>query len=418
MNLKKITGQTSVGLCLALIAQAGFAADAKFTTAGKSFDKGMEAKGMKYGSLLVIPKVEVSEVYDDNIYATENNAKHDLITRIRPSVEVVRDTKSDYVSALARLDINRYAAKKDESTAGYLASLYGAHDFNRMTGVSGKLSYSRQFEDRGDPNSPANSAKPVVYNYGLARAGLTHKFTRALDVKVGTEARSYDYQDSYTQGGAFINNEGRDRTDYIQSAQVRYKLNRSFSPFVRGTLDNRVYDRKAPTNRSSQGGSVVAGTEFTLRPSVKGEAFAGVQHRDYHGATYKDIPSTPDFGGNVTWNVDETFSLMGTIDRSVEETTRSLSSAYVETSYALDAEKKLNDSLLLTGGLSRTINSYRGNSANQRHDNYWDGYVGVKHYLSKGVSVAGEYSYRQRSSNIAGGDYDNNKLMLKLSLGY
>ena len=47
-----------------------------------------EPLGIRAGSFLIFPSLNVSEIYDDNVFASDNNTDDDLITVISPQVRV------------------------------------------------------------------------------------------------------------------------------------------------------------------------------------------------------------------------------------------------------------------------------------------------------------------------------------------
>src|SRR3954452_4638018 len=48
----------------------------------------LDPLGIRSGSFLIFPKIEVGTSYDDNVFATENDKKGDFLFQALPSVDV------------------------------------------------------------------------------------------------------------------------------------------------------------------------------------------------------------------------------------------------------------------------------------------------------------------------------------------
>jgi len=373
--------------------------------------------GIRAGSFLVIPKVDVEETYNDNIYATTNNEKSDTITTVRPQIEAHSNWSRHAVNALARGEFQKYNNHGDEDQSNYLAAVDGRLDVLRDTTLGGGVAYARNHEDRGDPNSIGSTVKPVAYDTTTARVGAFRGLGK-LNARVDSQVSHIDYKNGYTSAGGVVNENVRDRNEYAQILRVGYQLDPRFEAFVRATFDTRAYDDKTTvTNRSNHGQTYVAGSTFDITGKTKGEVYAGATHRNYTDSALKDI-STPVWGGKATWNADALTTVIGSIDRGVEETTIGASSGYVATDYDLEVQHSLTRDVLLHGNAGYSDYDYKGFAAGQRKDHVWSAGVGADYWLNRCLKTGLSYGYENRDSNITGGDYSRNLVLLRLTGTY
>lgn len=404
---------------LAAVTAGTVSAQSIVNTAGERLSADHAPMGIKAGSFLIIPKADLDVTHSDNIYATTNNTESDMITTLRPEVKVKSNWNRHALNAMARQETVRYNDNRSENHNNLTLAADGRVDIMRDTSIGGGVSFARDHEDRGNPNSLASNSKPVEYTTSIARLGLYRGLGRA-SARFDTEAKKLDYKDGYTSAGAFVDNGQRDRDEYTNSLRLGWQFDPRFEGFVKGTMDTRNYKRDFSTgyvNRGNNGSSLVAGTTFDVSGKTKGEVFAGVVERNYNNPTFKDI-SEPTWGGKVTWNFSELTSVIAGVDRTIEETTIGASSGYVSTAYTAKVEHALTRDVLLSGNVGWTENEYKGTAANQRQDDVFSVGAGADYYLGKNFKAGVGYTYQDRDSNVTGGDFDRNMLMLRLTATY
>lgn len=375
--------------------------------------------GVRAGGFIIVPKVDLEETYNDNIYATTNNTESDFVTTVRPEVAAKSQWSRHALNAKVNAEWNKYADNSREDNTNYMAAVDGRVDVMKETSIGGGVAFSREHEDRGNPNSIGASTEPTQVDVAVARAGIYRGLGR-VNARLDTEVKDLDYKDGFTNTGGLVNNSLRDRTEYTQSARIGYKATPGTEIFLRGSTDARVYDNKGTTanvNRSSRGNKAVAGVDVEVTGKTKAEAYVGWMNRDYTDTTRKDVDDVT-YGGKLTWNASELTTVTGSVDRDVEETVLAGSSSYVNTAYKVGVEHALTRSFVATGGLGYANNDYKGFAANQRDDDIVTADAGVKYYLNRFLSAGVKYRYLNRDSNVVGGDYDRNTVMVNLTGNY
>ncbi len=403
-------------LALVAVAQASHAqANTEVVAAGERLAADHAPLGVRAGSFLVIPKVELQETYNDNIYATEANEESDFITTAKAEIAARSNWSRHALNAVVKGDARRYADNNDENQENYTLATDGRVDVMRDTSIGGGISYAEDHEERGDPNTIGSPSEPVKYNTTLARIGAYRGLGKA-NARFDSEVKMLEFSNGTSTTGAAINNSVRDRNEYSQSLRLGYRLTDTFEGFVRGVVDNRVYDNKT-NNRTNRGQAVVAGTSFDVTGKTKGEAFVGTAKRKYSNAARPEI-SEPVWGGKVTWNATDLTSVIASVDRGIEETTLNGSSGFVSTDYRVVVEHALTRDILLKGNAGYTNNEYQGAAAFQREDDIMSAGVGVDYWMNRCLKAGLGYSYSDRDSNVTGGDYGRNAVMLKLTATY
>ncbi|MFZ2587030.1 MAG: outer membrane beta-barrel protein [Alphaproteobacteria bacterium] len=374
--------------------------------------------GVRAGSFVVTPKADLEETYNDNVYATKNNTKSDFITTVRPEVAVQSNWSRHALNALARAEMNKFADNSSENTNNTALAIDGRVDVMKETSLGGGVSWVRNHEERGDPNAIGSSVEPTAVDTKTARLGAYRGLGR-FNVRVDGEAKTIDFKNGYTTTGGTVNNSLRDRNEYLTSARVGYKATPGTEVFVKGEMDNRVYNQKGGTtvNRSNHGDKIVVGLDMEMTGKTKAEVYGGVMSRNYVDPSLKDNSGSATYGAKLLWNATDITSVMGSIDRSIEETSLANSSGYENTSYRLGVEHSVMRNTVANAGLGYTTSDYKGTGV-QRNDDVLMANVGAKYYFNRNFSTGASYEFRNRDSNIANGGYDRNVFMLRLTGTY
>lgn len=237
-----------------------------------------------------------------------------------------------------------------------------------------------------------------------------------MNARVDSEVRMIEFEDGRSSTGAVLSNAGRDRNEYTQTARVGYQLSNDFEVFARGSWDNRVYDSKAVA-RSNNGQVYTVGSTFDLTGKTKGEVYVGHMTRSYANSGRAKIDDIT-YGGRLTWNATDLTTVIGSINRGIEETTLAGSDGFVNTNYDLGVEHALTRDVLLKAGVGYTTNEYEGSAANQRDDDIIVANVGADYWLNRCLKAGIGYSYSDRDSNVASGSFARNTVMLRLTATY
>ncbi|PIZ31822.1 MAG: hypothetical protein COY40_01015 [Alphaproteobacteria bacterium CG_4_10_14_0_8_um_filter_53_9] len=374
---------------------------------------------IKAGSFLVAPAVDAEVMYNDNIFASETNEKSDFVTTVRPSVAVKSNWNRHALNARAILEQNDYADNNDESHTNAFAGVDGKVDVLRGTALGGGVSWQRAHEERTSPNSASASDKPIPYEVLTATAGA-YRDVGLVNARFDTRVEAYDYDNTYTRTGGLLNNDGRDRNEFTQTLRLGYKAGAHNEIFIKADLNTRAYDHKgagANINRSSHGRRVVAGYRFDITGKTAGDIYAGLMNRRYVDPAFNDIGNTLTYGGNVQWNASGLTTLKARTNRSIEETTTAATSGYVATTYSVSAEHAVRRNVLMEGNMAYETNDYES-TAVARKDTLYTAGLGATYLINRNLKAKLAYDFTRRDSNVAGGDYDRNRVMVVFSAAF
>jgi uncharacterized protein (PEP-CTERM system associated) len=90
----------------------------------------------------------------------------------------------------------------------------------------------------------------------------------------------------------------------------------------------------------------------------------------------------------------------------------------VDQGVADSAEHALRRNVLLSAKTGFATNEYKGFAANQREDDVWYAGAGADYWLNRCLKIGASYVFRERDSNVNGGDFDRNTFMVRLTGTY
>lgn len=376
----------------------------------QSADKEKGVSGYRAGSFVFNPAIDLTEYYDDNIFATRTGEQSDFITVLTPSLTLDSDWDKHKLRLDTGANLGRYAGHSAENYDDYWAGADGRFDITPKSNLFGGGRYSRSHEERESPDDLVG-LEPTEYDVANGYAGGFHRFDK-LSIRLGGTYRRFDFEDTPVLGGN-INNDDRDRNMYTGGANVAYNFGSGLRGFVESAVDLRRYNSSVDDNgfnRDSDGYRLSAGVRFN-RNNLKGRVFAGYINQQYDDPALSDI-STPNVGGNINWTISPHTKASAFVTRSVDETTLSGASASLSTGGGVNLDHELSPKL--TGNLNASFYDfdYRGID---RDDNLLSVGAGLRYQLTPHVYLSPTYRFNHRMSNIESAEYYNN--IFAVSLG-
>mgnify|MGYP003673920477 FL=1 len=116
-------------------------------------------------------------------------------------------------------------------------------------------------------------------------------------------------------------------------------------------------------------------------------------------------------GLDLTWNVTPLTTVIGGFTREVSETTLAAASGTLKTEYKVSVDHELLRNLILSARAAMSTEEFEGIA---REDDYLNAGIGAKYMLNRNFSLVLDYDYEERDSNVAGSDYETNKILLRL----
>jgi opacity protein-like surface antigen len=370
--------------------------------------------GYPLGSFLFFPELTIGEIYDDNIYATQQNTQSDYITRIAPSFSLVSNWRRHALNFWGGSSLDFYARKSSENTQDAWLGFNGRYDIDDTSNLFGGVTLSRSHEDRASPDDVAG-LKPTVYYQVSGHVGVLKRIG-AWTARVGTTVKYLNFNNVPGVFGT-INNNDRDRTEISIGGRLSYALSPNYSVFVQGAADVRRYVTWPDDNgfdRNSTGFNSGVGLAFQFGRVLWGEAHVGYLMQFYRGLGLSTVEGM-DFGGRVNWRIMNGLMFTAFADRSVEETTLFGATANLYTAFGGRLSYNVTSRLNLSTGLTLARSRYVDIN---RTDQTAIASAAARYQLTPWLFASAEYQFRRRESDVPGQSYIENWAMLRVGTDF
>ncbi len=361
----------------------------------------------------------VDEYYTDNVYFSrplyDQRRLGDWVTVIRPSLGYDYRFDKGFVSLDASAAIGRYARYSSENYFDFGLNANGRYRFDPLTTAIWGLGVSREHEPRSsiEPNDQIGT-EPTTY-WKTSAFGAIQRRLGADALKLGFTYDGYTFQDSSTSVAPYtINNDDRDRDMFTFGARYTHPLAETTRIFTEGTLDLRNYRQSRDDNgyaRDSLGGRAIAGLQQDVGKNGRAEVYGGLLYQNYRDARFGNVVA-PDFGGRYTWTSNGT-SVEARLERTIEETTLSGISSYLQTTASLRLSQDLDNRIRLYGGISLADLGFQDSSRKDQLTNLW---IGARKYLTPHFYLGAEAGFEERDSSDPTNDYTATKIMARLGI--
>ncbi len=376
----------------------------------------VEQLGIRAGSFRFLPRLETGAIYDSNVFATDSNRKHDFIWTIQPRLDIKSDFSEHALNFSASGNAGRYRDFSSENYTDYNVQADGRFDVSKSGAFDGLLYHRRNHEGRGDIDSLAGYAEPVVYRQSGGEAGYTQRFNR-LRARLSGSAQYSEYDDVALRGGGIARQGDRDRWEYAGTGRLGYEFIDGYETFIQGTYSWTRHRRDrdfAGVNRDSDGYEIVGGLTGELTGLITGELYAGYLARNYDDSRLEDFGGLA-LGGRLNWSVTQLTTITGSLSRQIRETSSSLglgtASSYERTLLAVGVDHELLRTLMLNGRAQYRRDDFNGVS---RKDDVYTLAAGATYQVNRYFTLSGGYTYEKRNSDAAGFDYSDNIVYLRV----
>jgi hypothetical protein len=395
--------------------------------------------GLRLGSFLVYPAIEVSGGYSSNPSGTPNG-KGAALYSVEHDLHVQSDWSRHELTADLRGSYTGYSPDETPtlSRPNVDGKVAGRIDVSRDTNINLDGHVLVSTDNPGSPNLQAGLAKlPVFATYG-GDAGIAHRFNR-LEISVKGGAERTVYQDSQLTDGSTASNADRQYNQYGGTLRGSYELTPGLKPFVEVEADKRVHDTEfdfAGFQRNSKGASASVGSTFELTHLLTGEISVGYARRTYEDPRLDDIAGLIG-NASLIWTVDALNTVKFTAASSIGESTlpgvpgvfyRDIGLQYdhsfrrwligsVKLGVGFDTYK--NGAVESTGGETTTVCSCTGGSGassganvSDRVDTNYSAGIGLTYKLNRQFQINGEFRQDWLRSNVEGVDYTASTVLL------
>jgi hypothetical protein len=381
-----------------------------------------DAKGVRVGSFLLFPALELDEVFNDNVFAQSagSGPTASFIQVIKPTLELRSTWATHMLNVYARSAIGFYTNASALDYQDVSVGTDGRIDIQRNWNIYGGFSFNRKHEDPGLPNTVTGPTNVTIYNQLSGSAGYYQKVNRF-------SGRAEFFVDNYTYfdnglglAEGVVPNTDRNRTELRESLRFGYEFLDGYEFWVRGSLNQRMYNTAVDATgfaRNSNGWDVVGGITLDLGGLISAEAFAGYLQQNYVNQGTPPLQG-PMFGLLAHWNPLKELWFRPYVKRTVNEAAFVGDSGYLNTSMGFTTTYNLQPNVQLGGLADYTIADYQSfqsfSSTDSRYDQYVTLGASIMYTPVRQFFVGPSYQYVYRTSNQPGLNYSQNVIMLRL----
>lgn len=417
MLLTIIRNTTAVAVSAAVLCVAGSVraqdpfAESRTQTVTERPRPELDPLGIRAGGFTVFPSISATTAYDDNIFSTDDGEEDDIVWTVAPRVHMDSNWANHFVRVFGAAELVRYDDFGSEDQNNYNFGALGRLDIQRDSYLTAGASQRRLHEERSSPDD-VNGIEPTQYDIRAIDLGGFNRWNR-VSANVDFRAENRDFDDVASSTGAIINNDDRDRDTYLVTLRGGYEIQPEYEAFAEVEFTKVDYDDDVDDNgfnRDSDGYEARLGARVDLTGLIFGDVFVGYLSREYDDPALQDADG-PTAGLDLTWNVTPLTTAKAGIQRYLSETTSANSGGIVATGVRASVDHELLRSLLLNANAFYTVNDYEGID---REDDLIGAGLGANYLVNRYLRFGVEYTYRSRDSNVAGNDYDNNIVMVRV----
>jgi len=361
-----------------------------------------EPLGIRAGSFLLRPAIEVTGGYDSDPGRTKGGRGSSIIT-IAPELSVRSDWSRHALNADLRGTYTAYGAMPSLNRPYFDGRINGRIDISGQTRADIEARAVVSTESPNSPDLPADLARLPIYTTFGGSVGLAHRFNRFEVALKGSIDRT-DYQNSVLTDGSVISNKDRNYNQYAGQLRLSYELTPGMKPFAEVQHDRRVRDLAVDAfgnRRDSWGTAGRVGTTFEFSGKLTGELSVGYLVRTYQDHTLPDLSGLI-VDGSLVWTATALTSLRLTARSTADETTLPGVSGVLRRDVGAEVEHSFRRWLIGNARIGFGYDVYDGWV---RRDQRYVAAAGITYKVTRSFQVKGELRQEWLRSNLPGNDY-------------
>ena len=372
---------------------------------------GYEPHNIRMGSTVLSPKLDLTGVYDTNVYATSTNASDDYIFTIAPGLDALSTFGSLQLKSDSYWTRDEYADHGTESRSTYGGGTRGNFIINQAQKLTFGARFDRFVQTRFDPEGQTNiNIKPRRFNTLAADLGYRYQRNRiGISVDGGVEKNN------------FISaiDADRDLTTYRGAVKVGVRVSGGTDVFVQGFVnrrDSRLAVDFTGVDRDATTLGALAGVSFDLGKKLQGSMGGGLFRSNNDDVRLRDFTGLA-VNGRLTWSPDERTAITLAASRGDVGTVRAGASGRIDTNVTLQLDQEVRHNLLFLARAGVRGTTYRGTGSSQRQTTAVASGE-VEYLLNRYMSAVVTGTYMKRWSKIALEDFEKGRVGVGLRLKY
>jgi hypothetical protein len=352
--------------------------------------------GIRAGTFVALPSVRVEAAYDDNVFATANNAKADAFVAIEPRLEIASDWNQNAVSLKAQAILERYATYPTLDNDQYSIIGDGLLNVRHDLTVTGQASHARTLIPRTADAYAQQSITPLLYDETTATVRATKAFNYLKLSATGTFA-DVRYENGETPTGATLNQSFQNRTTYTGTLRGEVATSTSVAFFVQETVGFSTLQSDLRSHNETE---TLVGPNFQVAHLITAEFGVGYLTSTYANPQARSVSSFTGRGA-ISYFPTELITVKLTGRQVVIDSGLVNSPAYLSRQAGLEADYELLRNLVIIGSLGGIWDSYQ---VIDRRDFNYAATLQAKYKVSHGLAFDLTVARRQRfSSGVSAG---------------
>jgi hypothetical protein len=372
-----------------------------------------EPLGIRAGTFLLRPSIEVTRAYDTNPGRT-STGQPSWYTVVEPALKARSQWSVHEAGADIRGTYSWFDTQPSLNRPMLDAKAFTRFDASRNTAFNIEGRYFLSTDYPGSPNVPADVAKlPIFHTYGTT-LGLVQRFNR-FEIAAKATADRTEYQDSLLTDGTTSSNHDRDLNAYGGTLRGSYEVFPGVKPFVEVGADTRKHDLKFDRNgfeRDSNSLTPKVGTTFEISKILTGEISAGYLVRKYEDPRLEALRGVV-FDASLIYAMSGLTTVTLTGNSRADEIVVAGTSGVLRRDVGLKVDHAFRRWLIGTLKVGYGLDDYIGSI---RADSRMSLGTAITYKLNREIELKGEYRYDQLRSNIEGVDYSANVFLIALKL--
>lgn len=267
------------------------------------------------------------------------------------------------------------------------------------------LSYNYATESATSNNINDSAAnRPGVHSFEAA-LGIERNDRRLIYALRGSVGRT-DYEAIDLAGGGEESQGDRNNTLYTLTGRVGYQVSPALTPFVEGSIGQRLHDLEKDRNGQSRDATILSaavGTQIDISEKLQGEVSLGYQAEQFEDDGLEDLDGWT-LNGNLTWSPQRETTVNLTASTGFEGSTTAGVSGSIVNSLGVSVERQVNDRLSLDANAG--VELTRDNDDSQSDTTYSVG-AGFNYWLNRFMGLTGRVEHSaQRSTAGPGEEFD------------
>jgi hypothetical protein len=315
---------------------------------------GYEPQTIQAGAAVIRLQLDVSALYDSNVFATSVRREDDLVAIARPRVDIDLPTAEVQLHGEAYAEVRHFASLSRENSAAFGGAVQATATPGHGQAIDAELRYDRAIESRTDPER-RSGVNDTPRRISILGSDLAYSIQGS---RIGVTAKGGYQQFRYLDPLEH----DRNLRIYGGSTSIAWKPSAPISFFVEGYVTRRDFATLVDLNGINRDATTIGtllGVSREVSGTLRGRVGAGVfrfNPDDPQLSSYTGFAAN----GELTWSPRPRTALTGQIFRGDVATVRAGAINRTDTRLSLHLDQEARHNLLLQGDLSWLKTDYRG----------------------------------------------------------